>query len=154
MPEVDFDQYDEASNFAPLPEGDYNVELDKIEEKSTGSGDEMWSLRFVVMDEPHKGRYIFDNMVFTQAAMGRVKLICSRLGINTSGTVNLTTDHLKGKRCRLVGVTIGEYEDYEGNMRKKNEVPFAGYEKYGDEEGANPKTQESTTEEGDDDLPF
>ena len=92
MPKLDFNGVDEVDDFSPLPDGSYLCRLAEVEEDSTRNGDEMWKLRFAVEDGPHAGRYVFDNKPFTAAAMKRVKLICSRLGLDTGGEIDLTPE--------------------------------------------------------------
>ena len=82
MPKIDFNNVDDVQGFAPLPDGKYLCRVAEVEEATTQYGDEMWKLRLVVDSGPHRGRYIFDNLVFSAAAMKRVKLICSRLGLD------------------------------------------------------------------------
>ena len=76
MPKIDFSNVDDVQDFSPLPDGKYLCQLSGIEEATTQNGDEMWKLRFEVVQEDHIGRLIFDNMVFSEAALKRVKLIC------------------------------------------------------------------------------
>ena len=127
MPKVDFANIENAQDYAPLPEGEYTCRIAKVEEASTKAGDEMWRLHLEVIEGEHAGRFIFDNMVFSTAAMKRVKLICSRLGIDVSGETNLTTSMIRGRACK-VSVTIEDYEDQDGNVKSRNTVPFTGYE--------------------------
>ena len=116
----------------------------------------MWKLRLVVEAGPHRGRYIFDNMIFSDAAMKRVKLICSRLGLDVSGEIELTTVLVRGKSC-YVTVETEDYEDQEGNTKRRNRVTFAGYERA---ESASPAAGEAAEKAGvveddsEDDLPF
>jgi len=128
MPKVDFSKVDDVGDFSPLPDGKYLCQLANVEEASTQYGDEMWKLRFEVVQGDHAGRYIFDNMVFSDAAMKRVKLICSRLGIDVSGELELAPGLIEGRTCWLT-VETQEYEDAEGRSKKRNVVPFAGYER-------------------------
>ncbi len=127
MPTVDFNNIDDVDDFTPLPEGQYPGRLDRIEEAQTKHGDEMWKLRFVVESGEYMGRYIFDNMVFSEAALKRVKLICSRMGLDVSGETELTPESLKGRSC-LITVGIEDYGDDEGKIKTRNVVPFAGYD--------------------------
>jgi hypothetical protein len=94
-------------------------------------------------------------MVFSDAAMKRVKLICSRLGLNVAGELDLTPALIEGRSC-YVTVETEEYEDQEGNPKKRNVVPFAGYDR-ADQAGASAPsaTPQSRTEDDDEsDLPF
>ena len=128
MPRLNWDQYDEASNSRdPLPDGTYLAELTAVEEASTKNGDEMWRLDFTVMEPREcRGRHFFDNMVFSEAAMGRVKLICNRMGLETKGEVEMLPSMIKGRKA-LVTVTTEAYQAKDGTLRKRNSVPFAGY---------------------------
>ena len=126
MPKIDFAKVDDVHDFKPLPEGKYLCRLDNVEEASTKNGDEMWKLRFEVTSGENKGRYIFDNLVFTNAAMKRVKLVCSRLGLDVGGELDLKPEMLM-ERTAVVEVTTEDYEDEHGNTKERNVVPFAGY---------------------------
>jgi hypothetical protein len=128
MPKIDFNKIDDVGGFTPLPDGKYPCRLDDIEESATQYGDEMWKLKFAVTSGEHKGRFIFDNLVFSAKALKRAKLICSRLGVDVSGEVELTPAMLIGKECILTAETE-EYENEEGVLKKRNFVPFAGYER-------------------------
>lgn len=152
MPKIDFSQIDDVQDFQPLPDDDYLCRLSEIEEASTTQGDEMWKLRFEVIQGEHKGRYIFDNLVFSEAALKRVKLICSRLGLDVSGELDLTPGMIEGHTC-YVTTEIEEYEDNEGRIKRRNVVPFAGYERA---EGSAAEVEENTGEEddGEESLPF
>ena len=94
MARINFNTVDDIDDFSPLPEGQYLCRLAEVEEASTQYGDDMWKIRFVVAEGASQGRYIFDNLVFSEAALKRVKLVCSRLGLDVSGEVELTPDLL------------------------------------------------------------
>ena len=130
MPKVDFSKIDDVQDFSPLPAGKYPCKLVEVEEARTQYDDEMGKLRFQVASGQYAGRFIFDNLVFSDAAIKRAKLICGRLGLNVSGELNLTTDMLKGRACQVT-VDVEDYEDKEGKTKKRNVVPFAGYERSG-----------------------
>jgi hypothetical protein len=147
MPKIDFSKIDDVQDFSPLPDGKYLCRLTEIEEASTQYGDEMWKLRFEVIQGEHIGRFIFDNMVFSEAALKRVKLICSRLGLDVSGEIDLTPSLLEGRKC-YVSVLTEEYEDNEGNIKKRNIVPFAGYER------ATDTGEDIAEDDSEEDLPF
>ena len=152
MPKIDFSQIDDVKDFSPLPDGDYLCRLSEIEESTTQYDDELWKLKFEVAEGEYTGRYIFDNLVFSEAALKRVKLICSRLGLNVSGEIDLTPGMIEGRTCYLT-VEIEEYEDSEGRIKKRNVVPFAGYERA---DGAETDTEESVEEEDSEEnaMPF
>lgn len=151
MPKIDFSNVDDVQDFSPLPDGKYLCQLSGIEKTSTQNGDEMWKLRFEVVQEDHIGRLIFDNMVFSEAALKRVKLICSRLGLDVSGELDITPHLLEGRRC-YISVLTEEYEDNEGKIKKRNVVPFAGYERA--ENSGEDSGKKSTQDDSEEDLPF
>jgi len=152
MPKIDFSQIDDVKDFSPLPDGDYLCRLSEIEESTTQYDDELWKLKFEVIEGEYAGRYVFDNMVFSEAALKRAKLICSRLGINVSGEIDLAPGMIEGRTCYLT-VEIEEYEDSEGHLKKRNVVPFAGYERA---DGVETDTEESVEEEDSEEnaMPF
>lgn len=133
MPKIDFQSIEDVDDFSPLEPGRYLCRLAEVKEEKTQFGDEMWKLRWVVTEGPYQRRHIFDNMVFSEAALKRVKLICSSLGLDMSSEVDLTPDLIKDKAC-YVSVDIDEYEDSEGKAKFTNIVPFAGYEPASEEE--------------------
>ncbi len=147
MPKVNFSNVEDVQNFSPLPDGTYLSKLSEIEEATTQYGDELWKLRFEVIQGEYAGRIIFDNMVFSEAAMKRVKLICSRLGLDVAGELDITPGLLKDRKC-YVSVLTEDYEDNEGSIKKRNVVPFAGYEL------VQATGKGSTKNESEDDLPF
>ena len=148
MPKIDFSKVEDVQDYTPLADGKYLCKLSEVEEAETQYGDEMWKLRFEVVQGDHIGRFIFDNMVFSAAAIKRVKLICLRLGFDASGEIDLKPSLLKGRKC-YVSVLTEEYEDREGKTKKRNVVPFAGYERTDAEVG---KKDDSGNPESD--MPF
>jgi hypothetical protein len=133
MPRIDFSNVEDPKDFTPLPEDDYLCRVDNVEEALTGAGDEMWKVRHLVTKGEFKGRYIFDNLVFSEKALKRAKLILRCLGVDVSGEINLTPEMIKGKQA-IVTVKLEDYVDDEGREKKRNRVPFAGYEKPDDDD--------------------
>ena len=152
MPKIDFSKIDDVQDFQPLPDSDYLCRLSEIEEASTTQGDEMWKLRFEVIEGEHKGRYLFDNLVFSEAAMKRAKLICSRLGLDVSGELDLTPGMIEGRTC-YVTTEVEEYEDNEGRIKRRNVVPFAGYER-AEGTAAEPVAEGHDEDDSEESLPF
>lgn len=168
MPRLNFGNVPDADDFSPLPEGKYLCQLKEIEESLTQNGDEMWNLRFEVVEGEYRSRVIFDRMVFSEStiALSRVKFICKRLGLDVSGEVNLVPDLLL-RRTGYVSVETEEYTDRKGRTKKRNVVPFTGYEECEkipseklDRETAEERerllreAEEEGTEISDDDIPF
>lgn len=122
MPKINFPEVEDGTGFTPLPPGTYPCILRNIEEKKTRGGDEMWSLQWEVASGEKAGRKIFDNLVFSIAALPRVKLVCKRLGIDTGKEVDLVPSMLMEKAA-LITVEITEYEG-----KERNQVLFDGVE--------------------------
>lgn len=152
MPKVNFPEVPDVQNFSPLPEGKYLCKLIEITESTTQYDDEMWKLRFKVIEGQYKGRIILDNLVFSEAALKRVKLICSRLGLDTTQEIDVTPGMLLKHKC-YIDVEIQDYANEKGEPRKRNKVAFAGYELFeGEEESQEEENVEEIEEE--EDLPF
>jgi hypothetical protein len=155
MPTVNFGEVEDAEDYTPIPDGKYLCHVERVEETTTQYGDDMWKLWLQVDQGPYAGRNIFDNLVFSAAAMKRVKLFCARAGIDVSGEVELTPETILDRRV-FVTVQVEEYEDQEGSIKKRNKVPFAGYESA--EETAVAGETAAATEGGEDDgetkIPF
>jgi hypothetical protein len=145
---VNWDSIEEGSAHEPLPPGEYTVVVTDVSPKQAKSGDEYWRLELSVIAGKHSGAIITDSIFFTDKGWKRVKLVCSRLGVDTTGEKDFTTQDLIGKKA-VVTVTIEERE-YQGKKYKDNKIPFAGYEKYSVPLG------DKTTDEvfKGDDLPF
>lgn len=126
MPRVDFPSISDTADFAPLPDGDYVCQITDIEIDRTRAGDEMWKLRLTVQDGEFAGRLLFDNLVFSQKALSRVKLVCGVCGVDTSGAVDLDPSMLLDKRA-LVSTYQEEYTDGQGRQKVANRIPFEGY---------------------------
>jgi len=129
MPKINFDNIDEMDDFSPVPEDSYICELIEIKEDTTANGDEMWKLKFKIVEGKYADRYLFDNLVFSAEAAKRVKFVCSRLGLKTSGSIDLTSDMLLHRKT-IINPIVEEYEDEHGKNKKRNKIPFAGYELY------------------------
>ena len=126
MPKVDFTDVGEVADFAPIPDGEYLVRIVDIEIDRTKSGDEMWKLRWSVTSGEFAGRLLFDNLVFSQKALSRVKLICGCCGVDTNGAVDLEPVMLLDKQT-LISTYQEEYTDDQGRTKISNRIPFEGY---------------------------
>ena len=126
MPRLDYSDTPDTQEFTPLPAGEYLVAVDNIDERTTKSGDEMWNVRYKVVEGDHTGRFVFDNIVFSEPAKGRCKLIFKRLGFNVERPFTVEPDALYGKSVYIT-VEDNEYVTNSGIHRKNNKVPFDGY---------------------------
>jgi len=155
---IDFPNIPDPTDFNPVPAGRYKCVLRDVQEQHTQSGDDMWRLQFIILEGTYKGRIIFDNMVFSTKAMGRVKLICSRLGFDMSVAQDVTPSMMKGRQA-FITVTMETY-----NGQQQNKIPFAGYEKIEDQPAVTTvvaplvaqfsDANEDATSDANDDIPF
>jgi len=153
MPIVDFTNVklpeEGKMDFSPLPEGEYLCEVEEVDDTGkTKAGDEMWGIKFKVVGGEYDGRYIFDNMVFSDKALPRLKLICSRLGIEADTEVNLTGKSLLGRKVYL-DIVEKTYKSKDGTEKLGNSVLFDGYREVDSKDNVG-----TTLKEEDDDLPF
>jgi hypothetical protein len=137
MPRIDFDRIDDVHDFAPVPPGKYRCRLTGIEEASADDGSEKWRLTFTILDGPFAGRKLFDNLPFSEKGIGRAKLILGRLGYPTSGVKDVQPNDIVNKTCFLTA-EIEEYPDATGTPKKRNKIPFAGYDRDQHEAAASP----------------
>jgi hypothetical protein len=131
MPRVDFRAVKEARVRAPLPPGKYGCRVLDVDERTTSNGDPMWRLRLEVLVGEHRGRFVFDNLVFSARALDRLRCFCQSIGLDTSGELDLTPQMIQGKVCR-VEVRVEPGNDGQASVR--NKVPFRGYEPLADSE--------------------
>ena len=138
MPLIDFPTIDEGqATYDPVPVGQYLCVVEKVKPRTTKDGDEMWGLGLKILQGQHAGRFVWDNMVFSERALPRVKLICSRLGLDVSRAWDVTIDDVGGRKVN-VNVQTEEYTDKEGNIRSRNVVPYDGYEEVEDSDDSVP----------------
>lgn len=64
-----------------LPEGVYNLVIEKVEEKVSGSGNPMFLVRY---KEENTGNAIFENYVLNANCLWKLKEVTDALGIDTS----------------------------------------------------------------------
>lgn len=147
MPVIDFSDVPDNGDYSPLPDGWYECRLENVVPRE-GKNGEFYSLEFVVEKGKLAGRKIFDSMHFTENALGRVKLICARLGMDVTGRVEISPQKLEGRRVMVQVAGTEEYINKEGLRRERNIVPFAGYRELED----SAKPAESTQD--DSNLPF
>lgn len=154
---MNFDEIDEASSFDPIPEGWYVCTLSEIEVRQTKAGDEMWGLKWEIVEGEYEGRFIWDNLVFTPKVYGRVKLLFTRCGVVPAGDFEPVPAMIEGKTVKVY-TEINEYTDDNGKAKKNNKVTFDGYD-YADstapDETAHERTAVAESDgDDDDDAPF
>ena len=147
MPTVDFSEVDTAQDFSLLPDGEYLCRIDSIDDTmTTNAGGAMWNLQLVVDDGDYRGRKVFDKIVFSRAALPRVKLLCEQLGIDVSGELDVQPELLIGRTVHVT-VETQSYTDRYGKEKQANRVTFTGYRSGSPLPASSPETKE-------DELPF
>ncbi len=111
-----------------LPKGRYMLRVTDIKEKvSAKSGNEYWSVRLgVVNNEQYKNWSVFDNWVFSQKAVNRLKLINKAFRKPITGNFEFKEDEFIGK-CVMADVTQETYTNNNGEVINKNAISFTGY---------------------------
>lgn len=110
-------------DFKALPRAKYLARLEKIEEDETKNEDALWILQWGIAKGEHKGRKVFDNLVFKDSVLDRVLSLCKALNVEVpeDEDFDLEPDMLKGKLC-YIKVKKSKYEG-----ESKNEIPYSGY---------------------------
>lgn len=112
-----------GGNFEPIPAGDYVVEIEKVENRTAKSGNEMLSLTFNVMEGEYEGRKIFDLYVLTEKALWKLKDLLVAVGVDTEGMVDLDVDDLVGE-VFVANIEIQESQGYDPQNRIKQHKPL------------------------------
>lgn len=124
---LDLSQIEDAEDFSPIPDGEYLCVLDEVEETTTReSADDMWKLKWKVAEGPCENRVIFDQIIFSERGLKRVKLVLRRIGLDVSGRLELSPEMIQGA-VAYVTVHTEEYRKSDGSTARANRVDFAGY---------------------------
>ena len=126
--ELDFENTEEISDFVSVPSGTYLCRVVEVRERVTKGDDTLWALRLAVAEGEFTGRHAsWDNLVFSIRGLSRVRRVLTALGLPSDGKVNIEPDDLVGK-VAFVQVRPAEYMMLNGNMTRRNEVPYYGYQ--------------------------
>lgn len=89
-----------ASEYTPLPDGEYEAHLIKGELMSSHSkGTPGYKLTFRLLDESHKGRQLWHTYWLTPEALPWTKRELAKIGLTTREQLDLPIP--PGMRCRL-----------------------------------------------------
>lgn len=114
-------------DYIQVPAGTYPCRIVDVRTGSTRAGDERWSLHLVVVDGPHAGRLAaWDSLVFSSRGRIRARMVLVALGLPAKGRVQVEPQDLVG-RVALVEVRLAEYANPNGEIVRRNEVPFDGW---------------------------
>ncbi len=113
--------------YLSVPAGTYLCEVAEIRTRTSRAGDELWSLRLVVVEGEHAGRHAaYDNLVWSLRGRARLRRVLRALGLTAEGCVGIEPEDLQGRRA-LVEVRPVAYTNDAGETIRRNEVPYDGY---------------------------
>lgn len=120
MPRLDWKDVPDPDAYALVPADEYACRVhactsDGLNEK------EIWTVVWEITEGHLIGQRFIDRMYFSERAVSRVKLLCSRLKIPTEGAVNLLARHLINREC-FVDVRVEEFRGED-----QNKVSYAGF---------------------------
>jgi hypothetical protein len=125
--DFDFDADRGVPDFVTVPAGTYRCRVAEVRPGLTRAGDERWSLRLVVADGPHIGKQAaWDALVFSPRGRARARQVLGALGLPTKGRVQVEPNDLVGREAN-VEVRPAEYANPNGEVVRRNEVPFDGW---------------------------
>lgn len=150
---VNWDGVDQAQDFGPAPAGTYLCRVMEAKAATTRFDDDMWKLTLEIAEGQYKGKQIWDNVVFSQNAMPRAKLICRSFGLSTEGETDIFPEDLRGREA-YVTVEVEDYVNKEGQNRQRNSVTFGGYASADDAGAASVRSESESASAVDDQIPF
>lgn len=120
MPKLDLTKVvEEEKTFELLPEGNYTLTVENVEEKQSSKGNEFWSIEFSVAENGKKK--IWDSLYFTDKTLNRVKKYFSCLGVDTSKVKTYLPIDIIGKSF-TGAVFIEDYVAKDGTSKQKNSI--------------------------------
>lgn len=100
-----------------LPEGVYELQIAKVEEKLSSNGNPMLKVEYDVLGV-EGNRKVWDNYVLIDKSMWKVKELFDALGIDTSSLVEMDPQELVGQSIQAK-IIQEPYEDTIQNRVKK-----------------------------------
>ncbi len=113
-----------AKTYTPIPEGDYDIFVERCEEKTSSKGNQMLALRFKIDGGEYDGRLLFENILLDHekpvvVEMGQRKL--HGLMLLTGVTAPKAADDFVGKAFKA---KVKVFKD-KSTGELKNEISFA-----------------------------
>ena len=106
-----------ASN-EPLEEGMYELDITKVEEKQSQTGKDMLLVTF---KHQETGTAIWENYLFQDNCLWKLKELLDAVGLDTSGTVEIDFDDLVGQTVNAKVIQ----EEYNGQMKNRIQKVYA-----------------------------
>lgn len=108
--------WEEAKKFEALPEGQYAVRIDKVEERiSRDKKEPYWNVTFIVTEEPFIGRKLYDRFPLSPEALWKLRQLAEACGMDCTGEVDLDSQDFLQSEVKL---NVGT-EEYQGETRNK-----------------------------------
>lgn len=122
---IDFTKVsDEEVTYELLSEGKHLLKVVSCEKKMTKNGNEMFAIKY----EDKDGNAVYDNLVFTEKTLNRVKKCFSNLGLDINGEFDYQPEDLIG--CYMnAEIKIEDYE-YNGKKGQRNTIDLWNSEKF------------------------
>lgn len=111
-----------------VPAGTYKCCVAEVRPGATRAGYERWALRLVVAEGPHVGKQAaWDSIVFNVRGKVRANSVFQVFGLPPLGEIQPMPKDLEG-RVAMVEVRPAEYTSPDGQVVRRNEVPYGGYQ--------------------------
>ena len=112
-----------VESYTRASEGIHTAKIASIELTQSQGGDDMLKITYEIIKGEDKGCKVFDNIVLTEKALWKLKLLLQAIGMKADGKVALDLDKMEGKICDIDVI----HEEYNGQLRAKvSEVTKAG----------------------------
>lgn len=112
-----------VESYTRASEGIHTAKIASIELTQSQGGDDMLKIAYEIIKGEDKGCKVFDNIVLTEKALWKLKLLLQAIGMKADGKVALDLDKMEGKICDITVI----HEEYNGQLRAKvSEVTKAG----------------------------
>lgn len=132
MPKVNFKEEDEEKQFTIIPEGEYVAEIKKVEETKTKKGDDMWKVKFQILEGDFKGSNVTSFFIFKVGGYGNIKKLYKAIGgFDLAKTHNCVPIDIEGEKV-IITVAISEYTNKKGKKVKGNSIPYGGFKSIAD----------------------
>ena len=106
-----------VESFQRAAEGIHTVKIASAEVKQSSGGNDMIVVAFEVTKGEDKGARVYENFPLVDKALWKLKSLLQAIGIKADGKVQLDTDKLLGKVCKINVI----HEEYDGKLRARCE---------------------------------
>lgn len=139
-----------VESFQRAAEGIHTVKVASAEVKQSSGGNDMIVVAFEVTKGEDKGARVYENFPLVDKALWKLKSLLQAIGIKADGKVQLDTDKLLGKVCKINVI----HEEYDGKLRARCEsiMKFADASDDDDDEAVT-ETEDSEEEETPEEKP-